>query len=301
MRAVRATPSDFPPVELNLMRNPGGRFGGSGNPFSGGTRIQFGPGGTLPRATKWLLIANAGLFLVSMLPSVDPIAFTHEFGFVPAEAIAGGKLWQFVTYMFLHGSFAHIFINMLMLWMFGTSIERAWGSQPYLWYYAVCGIGGAITTWVAGPNQMGATIGASGAVLGLLLAYAMMYPNRKVYVYFLVPVRMKYMMWFLVAINVFAALSGRQDGIAYFAHLGGMLFGWLYLKQDWRLGALGRKMRAQSARRQMARNADHARKTELSRDEHMREVNRILEKINREGMDSLTPEELRTLREASRR
>lgn len=282
------------------MRNPGGRFGGSGNPFGGGTQMQFGPGLPLPPVTKWLLIANFAVYLVGMLPGVDVMELGHQFGFVPAEAIGGGKVWQFVTYMFLHGSFLHIGINMLMLWMFGTTIERVWGSQPYLWYYTVCGVGGAVATWLAGPGSQGMTIGASGAVMGLLLAYALMYPDRHVYVWMVLPVKMKYMMWFLVAVNMLSALGGRQDGIAYFAHLGGIAAGWIYLKQDWRLGAFGRKLRAKTARRKMAQNAERARRTEVDRDARMREVNRILEKINREGMDSLTQDELRTLREASR-
>ena len=108
-------------------------------------------------------------------------------------------------------------------------------------------------------------------------------------------------MWGLVALNLFAAFNASQDGIAHFAHLGGMLFGWLYLKQDWRLGSMGRKMRARSARAKMDSHKRRAEKSSLGRDEQMREVNRILEKINREGMDSLNQEELRILREASDR
>ena len=129
----------------------------------------------------------------------------------------------------------------------------------------------------------------------------MMFPDRKVYIYFLFPIKMKYFIWVLAAIDLFAAFDGRQDGLAHFAHLGGMLFGWLYLKQDWRVGSLGRKARAKSARRKMEANTKRTEQENMQRDELTRETNRILEKINREGMDSLTPEELRILREASRR
>lgn len=281
------------------MRRPGGGFRGMRSPFGGG--LQFGPGGSVTPVVRNLLIANAILFLGPALFNFDTVSLARNFGFVPADVLGSGKLWQFFTYMFLHGSFGHIFFNMLMLWMFGTTIERAWGSQPFLWYYIVCGLGGAITTWVTGPGSTIPTIGASAAVLGLLLAYGMMFPDRQVYIYFLFPIKMKYLVWILAGLNMFAAFDGRQDGIAHFAHLGGMLFGWLYLKQDWRLGSMGRKMRAHNARQKMAANARRAEQTGHDRDEQVREVNRILEKISREGMDSLSPEELRTLREASGR
>jgi membrane associated rhomboid family serine protease len=189
---------------------------------------------------------------------------------------------------------------MLIVWMFGTTIEREWGSQPFFWYYIICGVGGSLATWATGPTSAIPTVGASAATLGLLVAYAMLYPDRRVYIYFLFPVKVKYLVWFLIAMDLFAAFDGRQTGIAHFAHLGGALFGWLYLKQDWRLGAVGRKVRGSAARRKMAQHAQRSEQPQVNRDEQMREINRILEKINREGMDSLSPEELRILREASR-
>jgi membrane associated rhomboid family serine protease len=202
--------------------------------------------------------------------------------------------------MFLHGSFVHIAVNMLMLWMFGSSVEMHWGSRPFLWYYLVCGLGGALTQWITGPTSEAAVVGASAAVLGVIVAFAMIDPDRYVYIYFLFPVKVKYLVWFLVVADLLAAFSGQQNRIANFAHLGGMLTGWLYLKQDWRLGTVGRKVRARAARQKMATNTRRAEKQQQTRDEQMAEVNRILEKINREGMDSLTQDELRTLREASR-
>jgi membrane associated rhomboid family serine protease len=283
------------------MRKPGGGFRGPGSPFARGTRPQFGPGVPLPPVVRNLLIANLALFAMGLLPGVDAIEIARNFGFVPADVFAGGKVWQLFTYMFLHGSFSHIFVNMLILWMFGTTVEHQWGSKPFLWYYVICGVGGALTTWVMGPSSQVHTIGASAAVLGVLLAYAMMYPDRKVFLYFFIPIKVKYLVWGLAAIDLFAAFDGRQDGLAHFAHLGGMLFGWLYLKQDWRAAAFGRKFRARSARRKMDVNTKRTEQEQLNRDDLTRETNRILEKINREGMDSLTPEELRTLREASRR
>lgn len=283
------------------MRHPGRGFRGPGSPFSGGSGLQIGPGLPLSPVIKNLLIANIALFALELLPGVNAIEINRNFGFVPADVFAGGKVWQLFTYMFLHGSFGHVFINMLILWMFGTTVERQWGGQPFLWYYVVCGVGGALTTWISGPTSQAHTIGASGAVLGVLLAYAMMFPDRKVYVAFVIPIKMKYFVWILAAIDLVAAFDGRQDGFAHFAHLGGMLSGWLYLKQDWRAGSFGRKFRAKSARQKMEANTKRTEQENMLRDELTRETNRILEKINSEGMDSLTPEEHRILREASRR
>jgi membrane associated rhomboid family serine protease len=283
------------------MRIPGGGFRGSGSPFSRGSGLQFGSGLPMSPVVKNLLIANIALFALELLPGVDASEIGHNFGLVPADVFAGGRVWQLFTYMFLHGSFGHIFFNMLILWMFGTTVEHQWGSRPFLWYYLVCGVGGALTTWVSGPSSQVHTIGASAAVLGVLLAYALMYPDRKVFIYFLFPIKMKYLVWGLAAVDLFAAFDGRKDGFAHFAHLGGMLVGWLYLKQDWRVGSFGRKFRAQSARRKMESNTKRTEQEQLQRDELTRETNRILEKINRDGLDSLTPEELRVLREASRR
>lgn len=280
------------------MRRPGRGFGTPRPPFGGG--YGFGPGLPMTPVVRNLLIANGVLFLVGMLPGVDVNQLRQVFGFVPREAVGGLHVWQFVTYMFLHGSFAHIAVNMFYLWMFGTSVEGAWGSRPFLWYYLVCGVGGAILTWITGPGSGVAMIGASAAALGVLTAFTLMYPDRQVLVWFVIPVRIKVLFWFLVAIDLLAAFNGRQDGIAHFAHLGGVLSGWLYLKQDWRLGAFGRRVRGQRARQKMERNAERTRRQEMDRDARMAEVNRILEKINREGMDALTEEELRILREASR-
>jgi membrane associated rhomboid family serine protease len=260
----------------------------------------FGFGMPLPPMVKRLLIANFALFLLPLLPGVDEPLLRAWFALVPAEVFAEGHVWQLGTYMFLHGSFVHIAVNMLMLWMFGSSVEMHWGSRPFLWYYLVCGLGGALTQWITGPTSEAAVVGASAAVLGVIVAFAMIDPDRYVYIYFLFPVKVKYLVWFLVVADLLAAFSGQQNRIANFAHLGGMLTGWLYLKQDWRLGTVGRKVRARAARQKMATNARRAEKQQQTRDEQMAEVNRILEKINREGMDSLTQDELRTLREASR-
>lgn len=282
-------------------RRPGGVGpGGFGRGMGG---MSFGPGVPMTPVVRQLLIANAVLFLLPLVPGIDRPLLNTWLGLIPADVFAHGHVWQLVTYMFLHGGLFHILFNMLLLWMFGTSIEARWGSRDFATYYLVCGVGGALANWIAGPSSVVPTIGASGAVLGLLVAYALMYPDRVIHIWFVLPIKMKYFVWVLVAIDLFGALSGAtgSSGTAHWAHLGGMATGFLFLKQDWRLGSLGRKVRANRARRKMKQQVEiHEKQQEKAR-VHQEEIDRILEKISAEGMDSLTEAELKTLREASRR
>ena len=154
------------------MRAPGsGGPGGLGGGFGGGLP-RLGPGLPLPPVVKQLLIANLAVFVLTrMIPGVEVERIEDLFGFVAADVLGRGRVWQFATYMFLHGGFFHILFNMMLLWMFGTTVEHRWGSRAFLTYYAVCGLGGAILSWVMGPSSTVPMIGASAAVLGVLLAY----------------------------------------------------------------------------------------------------------------------------------
>ena len=153
----------------------------------------------------------------------------------------GFRPYQFITYMFLHGGFTHILFNMLALYMFGTSIENAWGAKRFLTYYLVCGIGAALVHFAIFYFQIGGNseyynfiptiIGASGAVFGLLLAYGMMYPNQVIYVQFIIPMKAKYFVALYGAIELFSGINNSAgDNVAHFAHLGGMLFGFILIK-----------------------------------------------------------------------
>ncbi|HYV84499.1 MAG TPA: rhomboid family intramembrane serine protease [Patescibacteria group bacterium] len=183
-----------------------------------------------------LMIANGAVFLVQMLTlRVGGTAIEPLFGLQPEQVIHKPFfVWQLVTYMFLHstGWIFHVVLNMLMLWMFGAEVERAWGTRPFLRYYFVCGIGAALTTCVLFPHSL--TIGASGAVFGVMLAYALMFPNRQILFWFIFPMRAVSFV-LLCAVIEMAQLLEMQDGIAHIAHLGGMLFGYLYLKRAWRI------------------------------------------------------------------
>lgn len=275
---------------MNLRGGTGGFGGGPGY------RYRFGPGLSMPPMIKSLLVLNVGLYLLAPLAGWDAGGLRRTFGLVPDAVFAEGHVWQLFTYMFLHANLIHILFNMLMLWMFGSAVEHAWGGRPFLVYYFVCGLGGALTQWVVSFNSPIPVIGASAAVLGVILAYGLMYPERTILLFLVIPIKMKYFIWLLVAFDLWAGFSSAANGVANFAHLGGMLFGYLYLKQDWRLGAWGRKLRATRARMQMQQNA---RRAERRRDELVN-VDDILDKISEQGIDSLTEQERRILREASR-
>lgn len=135
--------------------------------------------------------------------------------------------WQLVTYGFLHGGWGHLFFNMLGLFFFGPVIERAFGAQRYTLYYTVCLVGAAVAQLVVAGlmGTGGPVIGASGAVLGVLLAFGLLYPDEKIYLNFLFPIKAKYLVPLYAAFDLYAGLSGAQSGVAHFAHLGGMLAG----------------------------------------------------------------------------
>jgi membrane associated rhomboid family serine protease len=189
---------------------------------------------SFPTGVKWLIISNVAVYLVYFFGSMirkEPIFGSLEL--VPAEVIRG-SVWQLFTYLFLHSltSLWHIVFNMLALWMFGTPIEQTWGTRRFLQYYFICGIGAGVCVVLANlafgdPYQR--TIGASGAIYGLLLAFGMLFPNQTVLLSFLFPIKAKYMVMIFGAI---AFMSSFQTGstVSNLAHLGGMLFGFVYMK-----------------------------------------------------------------------
>ena len=193
---------------------------------------SFGPG-PLPPAIKILIAINVAAFLVAFFQP----AVTLWLGLRPADVFGGFRLWQPLTYMFLHGGIGHILFNMLALWMFGTELERMWGSRFFTKYYLITGLGAGATQLVLGffpgafGNQMyyALTIGASGAVYGVLLAYALYFPNRPILMFLLFPIPAKYFVMISGGIALLLSLSG-PGGIAHTAHLGGLVTGYLYLK-----------------------------------------------------------------------
>jgi len=193
---------------------------------------SFGPGPVTP-AVKWLIWANVGAFVIS---NIFPVLVLY-FGLIPEAVIQRQWVWQPITYMFLHNGILHILFNMLGIWMFGVELERMWGTKFFLRYYAVTGVGAALTTIGVGllPFEATAgtytavTIGASGALYGLLMAFALYYPDRPILMFMLFPVPAKYFVIIIGAISFMSATS-RGSTVAHAAHLGGLLFGYLYLR-----------------------------------------------------------------------
>ncbi|MCJ7496842.1 MAG: rhomboid family intramembrane serine protease, partial [candidate division Zixibacteria bacterium] len=192
---------------------------------------NLGWGGGLPRGVKALLLANGGIFLAQYLTG-NKLVFL--FGLSPS-LVKEGYVWQIVTYMFLHGGLFHILFNMFALFIFGADIERAWGTKNFVKYYFITGIGAGVASFLLSFNSQVTTIGASGAIFGLLVAFALMFPDRIIYLYFLFPIRAKYMALLFGIIELIASFRYTGDGIGHFAHLGGMVIGYIYLKADWRI------------------------------------------------------------------
>src|SRR5688572_8848195 len=201
-------------------------------PSPTGLSYSFGPGMT--PAIKMLIVANIAAFVVSwFVPEV--MLFL---GLRVADVIGGMRLWQPVTYMFVHGGIGHILFNMLALWMFGVELERMWGTRFFVKYYFACGLGAAAATMILPFLPLpifdgmynAITMGASGAIYGVLLAYGMYFPNRPIYIYFVFPVPAKYFVMIMGTVSLLMSISGTNDGTAHTAHLAGLIVGYLYLK-----------------------------------------------------------------------
>jgi len=195
--------------------------------------FSFGPG-PISIALKALIAANVVMFLItSFVHGVVPYL-----GLVPTLVLHQFWVWQLATYMFLHGGIFHIVFNMLALWMFGAELERIWGTRYFLKFYFVTGIGAGILTVVfstlpfgfAQQVQQSIVIGASGAIYGLLLAYALYFPDRPIYMYFVFPIPAKIFVAIMGAIAFFSSLS-ESGGVANATHLGGLLVAYLFLKR----------------------------------------------------------------------
>lgn len=235
--------------------------------------------------TPWvqrLLIANV---LVFFLQRTVP-GITAQLEFVPALLLA--RPWTMITYMFAHGGFGHIFWNMFALYVFGPRVEQRIGSERFFVLYMISGITGALLSFLLSPYA--AVVGASGAIFGVMLAYARFWPRDRVYIYFLIPVEVRW----LVIIYTVISILGFGGGVAHFAHLGGFAGAMLYLLYiDRHQGA--KRFRRQASASSPAkdsllgnwRNVDRERVHAVNRDE----VNRILDKISASGLASLTPQE----------
>ncbi|MDR0206351.1 MAG: rhomboid family intramembrane serine protease [Bacteroidales bacterium] len=304
------------------------------------SEIRFRNYSLLPPVVKNLLIINGIMFLATWVFQSRGIDLTSLFGLYYFTS-KNFLVWQPITYMFMHGSFGHLFFNMFALWIFGAALENTWGAKKFLLYYLVCGIGAGMIQLLViglkihslsqnlspdtilmisengrmilneGKNYLGeigklnlaintVTVGASGSVFGLLLAFGMLYPNSMIYVYFLLPIKAK---WFVIiygAMELLFGVAGTNDGIAHFAHLGGMLFGF-FLIIYWNKGnsifkyPLIKKKKAHKYtvssnyqyKPQHFTDEDYNHQKKLNEER----VNDILDKVSIGGYESLTEEE----------
>jgi membrane associated rhomboid family serine protease len=251
-------------------------------------------------AVKALLIANVAVYLVQFLPIAGPI-LNHWCMLVPSDVFSGGQVWRLVSYMFLHSKIdpLHILFNMLGLWMFGLELEDRWGRSKFLWFYLICGTGAALFSWFyyLVPSMRFIEIcGASGAVLGLLAAFAFYDPSREVLLFFIIPMRV----WVLVAgYAVVSLLLSFTSGntIAHLLHFGGIVVAICYLKagpllNDW-MTVQKERLREEAMRSRVKENLDRKRFYDDK-------VDPVLAKISSQGIESLTREEKKILKSAGK-
>ncbi|HEX7049268.1 MAG TPA: rhomboid family intramembrane serine protease [Longimicrobiales bacterium] len=264
-------------------------------------RGYFGFGSGLTTWVKRLLIANFALYLVTYF--VPGVRFALAF----APDLLLLRPWTPLTYMFVHDGFWHVVMNMLGLFFFGPPIEARWGSREFIKYYLLCGLGGAAASFLFAPG--GSVVGASAAVFGVMLAFAMNWPDAPIYIWGIFPVKAKWLILILVAFTLLSAFDrGRADGVAHFAHLGGFAVGYLYLRFDDAIRARLARWKKALPKSRLTVVSGGASKQQGPRrpprqheDRVLDEVDRVLDKISQSGLASLTVEERKLLDEVSKR
>lgn len=300
---------------------------------------NYRPGGGgwsyFPPVIKNLLIINGVIYLLQMLGNsvvIDGMrgsdVILRYFALMPPDS-GYFQIWQFITYQFLHGGFSHIFFNLFSLWMFGMELEHIWGSKKFLIFYLTAGVGGAVFHLLFSSIFSGGippVIGASGAIFGVMVAFGLMFPDRYILFYFLIPLKTKYFIAFLILINVMA-VDDPGSGVAHLAHIGGAVFGFLFLLLDKNLGydmrnrisswrnrfykdeRGGRYRRDEDSGyssdsytgSKQQRDIEDARYKDVNNEVSQEEIDKILDKISQSGYKNLSDHEKKVLFEASRR
>jgi membrane associated rhomboid family serine protease len=281
--------------------------------------------GFFPPVIKSLLIINIAIFIFQMFVENFTIGgvpveylITKYFALIPIGY--GFKIWQLVTYMFLHGSFTHVLFNMFALWMFGMELEHVMGSRKFFWYYMICGIGGGVANLLLSPyfSHPAPTVGASGAIYGVLLAFGLIFPDRLIYFYFFIPMKAKFFVLMYLLLEIFAV--GSSDYVAHLAHLGGALTGYIFLLTDnkqmpfqWLFKGISGRRRKNNYSEPDGHYAgdissasyyDIKTGKKIDKNEEIitqQIIDEILDKISQSGYQNLTEEEKRILFEASKR
>jgi len=292
----------------------------------------FGGFSALPPVIKNLLIINVAVFFLQMIASNlmlggKPLWYVMNMWFAlnPISEGFNFQIWQLITYQFMHGDFWHIFFNMIMLWMFGMEIENILGSKKFLYYYLICGVAAGLAQLFIAPifSNPAPTIGASGAVYGVLIAFALMFPDR--YILLIIPpipIKAKYMIGFLLVIE-FLSVNSAHSTIAHLAHLGGALAGFLFIMFDKKIDVpLKRMLNISGYRRnntfnnpfsglsdkfkKRSQNIEDANYYDLNQKKEgeeitQKEIDEILDKISQSGYQNLSEHEKKILFEASKK
>ncbi|MDD5230734.1 MAG: rhomboid family intramembrane serine protease [Candidatus Marinimicrobia bacterium] len=264
-------------------------------------------------AVRNLIIANVAVFLIMLVFQAQRF-FSLNFGLVPAFVLTKGYVWQLFTYMFIHGGFGHLFLNMFVLWMFGMEIENYWGKREFCKFYLITGIGSGLITMLFSAHSQIPVVGASGAIYGVLVAFAMLFPERYIYFYFLIPIKAKYFVMIMVVITFFSTMAPATSNISHLTHLGGLVIAYIYLSRyklrailrrqglsvNWRWPNLKIKIPFRNLRwrrpEKKGQKAETPINSNYQTEETMREeLDRILDKISAAGYDRLTEQEKSTL------
>lgn len=239
---------------------------------------------SLTRAVRTVILINLVMYIVQHFA---PDGYLRILGLVPAYVLGRAWIWQLATYMFLHGGLFHLFFNMLFLWMLGSELERYWGSREFVRYYMVTGVGAGVINAIVQPHSTVPIIGASGAIFGLIIAFGMAFPDRELLLYFFIRIKAKYFAVLVGLLELIGLFALPNAGIARFAHLGGLVVGYFYL--TWEKYSYPLK-RWYGARKHRIEDSAQRREEEKGL-KTKAEVDRILDKIGREGLNSLTDRE----------
>jgi membrane associated rhomboid family serine protease len=296
----------------------------------------YRPGGFgfsfFPPVIKNLLIINGVVFFIQIVGQQVGIGSGYTFSdvimkyfsLIPLEGIGSANFypWQLITYQFMHGGFGHIFFNMFSLWMFGMEIENMWGSKKFFYYYIICGVSAGIFHLILSPILTGLsvpTIGASGAIYGVLIAFGIIFPNRYIFLYFLIPIKAKYLIAFMILLEIFA-INSVDSTVAHLAHLGGALAGFIFIMFDPNTDAEIKYLFKKTPYRRAAKpfnpfggiknrfkkkeEVEEAKFYEIKEEENhisQEDIDKILDKISQSGYQNLTEKEKRILFEASKK
>lgn len=299
---------------------------------------MFGGFQFFPPVIKWLLITNVAVYLILVLWGgmftlyLRPVGINEVLGLMPLGH--GFWPWQLLTYQFMHANFTHLLYNMFGLWMFGMEVEHVWGSRRFLGFYLLCGVAAGISQLIFAPlldpssvtvvsldpvthtlTSIGIpTVGASGAIYAVLVAFAMMFPDRYIFLYFLLPIKAKYFILGLIALGVFSI--GDQSMVANLAHLGGAAAGYLYVLyvsrrfplqnlvdglQGWLNSKRSKQPKDTYQETIDAKVLDINQPPKTEQELTQMKIDEILDKISRGGYQSLSEEEKRILFEASKK